>query len=137
MRPLITIFFIIFAVSVLFSGTIIGNFRGQPGFNKVTLKWTSEGEQNLKGFEIERSFENKEGTFLGVGSVSASQEIKQKKEYEYEDKTVFKGGARTFYYRLKIVDTDGGATYTKPPISVSPTISNARQTWGSIKAMFR
>jgi hypothetical protein len=38
---------------------------------------------------------------------------------------------------LKIVDKDGQATTYSQVISIAPTISSARQTWGSIKAMFR
>ncbi|MFQ5651614.1 MAG: hypothetical protein ACE5IY_16885 [bacterium] len=132
-----TIWFLLsVSVPFLFAGTIIGDFHAQPGFNKVTLKWTSENEINLKGFEIERSFENKASSFRKIDFVKASDEEKTKKEYVYEDKSVFKAADRTFYYRLKILDKDGSSSYSDI-ISVSPTISSARQTWGSIKAMFR
>jgi hypothetical protein len=124
--------------NMLFAGAIIVHFDAQPGFNQVTLKWTTENEINLKGFEIERSLDNSNSNnFKLVDFVKASEELKNRKEYSYEDKSVFKQEfERTYYYRLKIVDKDNSFTYSKV-ISVIPTISSARQTWGSIKAMFR
>jgi hypothetical protein len=125
------------AASFGHAGTIILNFHGQPGFNKVTLNWTTQNEVNLKGFEVERSIEDpSKGSFKKVDFVKASTELKDKKTYTFEDKSVFKQVARTFYYRLKIVDSNDSYSYSKA-IPVTPTISSARQTWGSIKAMFR
>ncbi|MFQ5754391.1 MAG: hypothetical protein ACE5HI_20630, partial [bacterium] len=71
-----------------------------------------------------------------IDFVKASDEQKDKKEYMYKDKSVFKQLDRSYFYRLKIVDKDNSFSYSKV-ISVKPTISSARQTWGSIKAMFR
>ncbi|TDI82956.1 MAG: hypothetical protein E2O78_08910 [Caldithrix sp.] len=124
------------AIPLLIAGTIVLDFHGQTGFNKVTIKWTSQNEVNLKGFEIERSFDEKSSNFKMLKFLPAKQEQKDKKQYEYEDTTVFKSTERTFYYRLKIIDMDGSSSHSKI-ISVSPTVSSARQTWGSIKAMFR
>ncbi|MFQ5637417.1 MAG: hypothetical protein ACE5IR_05430 [bacterium] len=123
--------------NVVFGGAIVLNFQGQPGYNRVTLKWTSQNEINLKGFEVERSFDNKDKkNFKQIAFIKPGSEQLDKKQYTYEDKSVFKSNARTFHYRLKIVDKDGRSSYSKV-ISVTPTVSSARQTWGSIKAMFR
>lgn len=127
----------IVGVGLVLGGTIISNFQAQPGYNQVTLKWTSQNETNLKGFEVERSLDNSNTqNFKKIDFVRASAENKPKKEYTYVDRTVFKGSERTFHYRLKVVDHDGKFSYSKV-ISVTPTVSSARQTWGSIKAMFR
>lgn len=125
------------AVPLLFAGAIIIDFHGQPGFNKVTLKWTTQNEINLKGFDVERSLDkDNASSFKKIDFIKVSDEQKDKKEYSFEDNTVFKSTDRTFYYRLKIVDNDGTSSFSKT-IEVNPTISSARQTWGSIKAMFR
>lgn len=129
-------FILVLSINALVAGTIIGNFKAVPGLNKVVLSWTSEKEDNLRGFDVERSLENKTSTFRNVDFVTVSTDGADKKEYTYEDRTVFKGSDRTYYYRLKIIDNDNTSTYSEI-ISVSPTISSARQTWGSIKAMFR
>lgn len=131
------ILILIIASNFLMAGTIILDFVGQPGFNRVTIKWTTQNEIDLKGFEIERSFENKSESFKKVDFIKASSETKDKKEYTYEDRSIFKSSDRTLYYRLKIINNNEPDTYYEKIISVKPTISSARQTWGSIKAMFR
>lgn len=123
-------------INLLFAGAIVTDFHGQPGYNQVTLKWTTQNEIDLKGYEVQRSLDSTDENFKEIDFVEASDEEKDKKEYSYEDKSVFKSSSRTFYYRLKIVDNDEKHSYSKT-ISVTPTVSSARQTWGSIKAMFR
>jgi len=124
-------------INLLFAGAIIVEFHGQPGYNQVTLKWTAQNEINLKGYEVERSMDGEDKDFKKIDFVEASESGKDKKEYTYEDKSVFKSSSsRTFHYRLKIVDNDEQHSYSKT-ISVTPTVSSARHTWGSIKAMFR
>jgi len=129
------ILFFIFC-GLLRGGAIIVSFLGVPGYNQVTIKWTTENEVDLKGFEIQRSLDANEKGFKAIDFVNVSNEQKDKKEYKFEDRTVFKSSERTFHYRLKIVDNDDKFSYSKT-ISVVPTVSSARQTWGSIKAMFR
>ncbi len=124
----------ILTVTLAWAGAIVSEFRGEPGRNKVTLKWTSEAEINLKGFEVHRGLNKTE--LDKIDFVDAKGSAVGKTEYVYEDNSVFKSESRVYYYRLKLVDKDGGATETAM-IEVSPTISSARATWGSIKAMFR
>jgi len=131
------VFALILAVPLLYAGTIILDFDASPGFNKVLIKWTTQNEINLKGFEIQRSFDvTSDRNFKAIHFEKASKEQKAKKDYTYEDKSVFKSASRTYHYRLKIVDLDDSFSYSKT-ITVTPTVSSARQTWGSIKAMFR
>jgi len=129
---------IICSLAAVFAGAIVTGFRGEPGFNKVTLKWNSEGENNLRGFEVQRAIVNQDQELEKnkVATLDAKGNAQNRTEYVYEDNSVFKTTGRTYYYRLKIIDQDGRFTYS-PIITVSPTISSARQTWGSIKAMFR
>ncbi len=129
-------FLLISMFSILIAGAIVSDFRAQPGLNKVVIKWKSQNETNLKGFEVERSLDDRVTNFKTVKFVAVKVGSENKKEYEFEDSTVFKSLERTYYYRLKIIDIDDSSSYSKV-ISVSPTISSARQTWGSIKAMFR
>ncbi len=121
-------------VSMAWAGAVVSEFRGEPGRNKVTLKWTSEAEINLKGFEVQRGLNKTELEKLDF--VEAKGATVGKTEYTYEDNSVFKSDGRVYFYRLKLVDKDGGTTETAM-IEVNPTISSARATWGSIKAMFR
>ena len=122
-------------VTAALAGSIVKDFRGEPGFNKVTLRWKAESENNLKGYEIERSFDK--NVWDKVGFVTARGVTVGSAEYTFEDRTVFKPNDRTYHYRLRIVDRDDTFTYFGEIITVSASISSARQTWGSIKAMFR
>jgi hypothetical protein len=132
---ILTLVGIVGTLSLVYAGAVVTGFKGEPGLNKVTLKWFAEGENNLKGFDVERGLSEQQ--FEKIGSVEAKGGPNEKKEYVYEDNTVFKTTGRIYYYRLKIVDKDGQTTTYAQVISVAPTISSARQTWGSIKAMFR
>lgn len=127
-------FILVLSASLMWAGAIVSEFRGEPARNKVTLKWTAEAEVNLKAFEIERGLD--ERTFEKIATVEAKGNPTAKTDYSYEDNTVFKTTARVYYYRLKIIDRDESYTYSNT-IHVNPTISSARATWGSIKAMFR
>ncbi len=121
--------------SMLLAGAVISRFEAEPGLNKVTLRWTTSVESNLKGFEVERGFDGK--SFQFVAFVEAAGNSTTPRDYVYEDRTVFKSTGHVFYYRLKLVDFDGSFVYYDKVVSVTPEISNVRHTWGSIKAMFR
>ncbi len=125
------------SATLLFASAVITEFRGEPGYNKVILTWVSESEQNLKGYELERSLRG-DRDYEKITFVKAKGSTSARTKYTYEDHTVFKSsGGRTYHYRLKIVNKDGTSSYYKEKVTVTPVISSARQTWGSIKAMFR
>ena len=92
-------------------------------------------ESNLKNFEIQRSIDST--NFQKIGIKEAAGNSTEPKEYTYEDKTVFKPTANTYYYRLKLINNDGTFSYFNKVLKVVPQISSVRHTWGSIKAMFR
>ncbi len=125
---------LIFA-SVLWSSAVVTNFRGEPGHNKVVLKWTTISEVHCKEYVIERSLDKQ--TFNKIGSVRAKGNMSERTDYQYEDKTVFRAASNTFHYRLRIIDQDGTETKYSEIVTVTPAISGVRHTWGSIKAMFR
>lgn len=127
--------FIVLLATVLFGGAVISDFHGEPGHNKVTLYWKTLAETNVKGFRLERGTDDKR--FSRLDFVKGKGNSTRTVEYKYEDKSVFKPTGRTFYYRIIIENLDGSTTTYPEIISVSPSVSSARQTWGSIKAMFR
>ena len=133
-RMICIVALLVLSLALAWAGAVVSDFRGEPGRNKVTLKWTSEAEINLKGFEIERGLSKTE--MEKIEMIEAKGAAVGKTEYVFEDNSVFKSDGRVYYYRLKIVDKDGLSTYTTT-IEVNPIISSARATWGSIKAMFR
>jgi len=121
---------------MLYAGAVIIDFRGEPGSNKVTLYWSTLNETSCKGFQIERSLNKTD--FEKIDFVKGAGNSFERKDYKFVDKTVFKPEInRTFYYRIKIINEDNSVSIYAVVISVIPSISGARYTWGSIKALFR
>ena len=132
---ILILIFVSFIISILFAGAVIVDFKGEASNNKVILKWSTISEANCKEFQIERSLDQR--NFHKIGTIEAAGNSSQRKDYEYEDKSVFRTTANTFHYRIKIVDKDGTESHFSETVSVTPSISGVRHTWGSIKALFR
>ena len=137
MEKLTVLFIVTFVLlsSLVYGGAVVSDFRGEPGINLVTLKWIVKAESNLKGYEVLRSFDGT--SYEKIGFVEVNNTLSGEKTYTFSDKSVFKPTDRTFYYKLKFVDMDNSSQEYDKIIVLSPNISSARHTWGSIKAMFR
>jgi len=128
--------FIVFSSIILYAGAVIVDFRGEPGSNKVTLRWATMSEVNCKGFQIERSLNRTE--YTKIGFLKGAGTSSERKEYEYVDRTIFKTTtSRTFYYRIKIQNTDNSESTYYQVVAITPAISGIKHTWGSLKALFR
>jgi len=121
---------------LLSAGSIISSFTAEPGLNRVELKWVVTAESNLKGYYVLRSLDDTAFEKISPMISSAKDDEASEHTYTYVDATVFKPTGRTFYYKLQIVNKDG-STSEYGHLIISPQISSARETWGSIKAMFR
>ncbi|MBN1559262.1 hypothetical protein JW998_03385 [candidate division KSB1 bacterium] len=132
--------FILFAalityVTVSFAGAVIIDFRAETATNQVILKWIVTAEQGLQGYRILRSMDG--ASFQKVGFVAALGVSSNERSYSFIDKSVFKSANRTYHYKIQLVNSDGSVDNFEKSVTVSPQISSARQTWGSLKAMFR
>lgn len=133
---LILTVFIIFSSIIVYAGAVIVDFRGEPATNKVILRWSSVSEFNCKEYQIERSLDRIE--FKKVGFKDGAGNSSTRIDYLFEDKSVYKTTInRTFYYRIKIINMDNSESVFTQIVAVTPSISGARYTWGSIKALFR
>ena len=118
--------------TVLLGGSILVNFEAFPMDNSIRLEWDSEQEIDLFEYQIERSATG--GDFMYIGFLAPQGD---NSHYTYLDETVFaKITDRTYSYRIKILEKDESYTYSSV-ITVTPILSAARETWGSIKAIFR
>jgi len=74
------------------------------------LKWSTEWENNNKGFEIQRArLENiNQGNFEIIGFVARSGNSSEVKSYSYTDKNINSGKYR---YRIKQTDNNGNSEY--------------------------
>jgi len=84
----------------------------------VMLKWATASEVNNSHFDIQRSIDNKK--FETIGSVKGAGTSVKKVNYSFTDAANL--SARTVYYRLKQVDFDGKADYSKT-VSIVNTVA--------------
>lgn len=135
MRGCVILLLVLVIVAVQ-AGSIISSFTGEPGYNRVDLKWVVTAESGLRGYYILRSLDDTSYDKVSPLIAAAKTDESTEQTYHYSDTSVFKQTGRTFYYKLQIVNKDG-STSEYGHLVISPQISSARETWGSIKAMFR
>ena len=96
-------------------------FEGRMGFNNVVLlNWQTALEINNDHFEIERSLDGVR--FERIGNVKATN-FSNGSKYEFEDKQYNEG---TNYYRIKQVDFDGNASFSKIVSVYNRTVNTVR-----------
>lgn len=81
-------------------------FSAEKSTNGVLLKWTSSSEVNASSFVIEKSSTGTQ--FVPIGEVKAAGG-NGIQHYSYTDATTLEGKS---YYRLRMVDIDGGYSYS-------------------------
>ncbi len=124
---------ILLVAGVLYAATELQYFTGKNESDTILLEWKTGSEDNLNRFEIERSA-SEPNNYMNIGSVTA---IGSNSYYYFRDNaSVQNNSVPVFYYRLKIVDNNGNYVYSQT-ITVTHVISSVRDTWGSIKAIFR
>lgn len=74
----------------------------------VLLKWSTESEQNVSHFEVERGIDG--SVFAPIANVRATGNSSSTENYQFIDPSP---GTGKVYYRLKMVDLDGAATYSR------------------------
>lgn len=76
---------------------------------KVNLNWATEKETNFSRFELERSTDGK--NFAPIAIVFSMENTSGSNKYSYTDDISVNTEAN-FYYRLKMIDTDGRYSYS-------------------------
>ena len=84
----------------------LSGFRAGINGKNITLSWTSLQEINTQSFVIDKS-SNGIG-WQSIGSVAAAGSVSVPKNYQFTDTK----GADINYYRLKIIDINGSASYS-------------------------
>jgi hypothetical protein len=83
----------------------LNEFTGKVMPQHNELKWIVEDEQNLSGYELERSSTG--SSYIKIATINSRNQTSQS-TYSYNDLTPpFEG-----YYRLKMIDLDGTFTYS-------------------------
>jgi len=87
------------------------NFTGEKKDNRNLLQWSTGTELNNLGFEVEYSNNGSDFNKLAfISSKAANGNSTSVLSYEFSDANNFNGNA---YYRLKQVDKDGRASFSK------------------------
>ncbi|MCC6865710.1 MAG: hypothetical protein IT280_06065 [Ignavibacteria bacterium] len=128
-----TVYLLIILAGVIYAATELQYFTGKNESDSILLEWKTGTEDNLNRFEIERSA-SEPNNYVKIGSISA---IGNNSYYYFRDNaTLMVPESPVYYYRLKLVDNSGNHVYSQT-ITVTHVISSVRDTWGSIKAIFR
>jgi hypothetical protein len=117
---------------LLWAATELQYFTAKNESDAILLEWKTGVEDNLNRFEIERSA-SEPNNFMHIGTVTA---IGSNSYYYFRDESAASPTSPIYFYRLKLVDNNGGHVYSQT-ITVTHVISSVRDTWGSIKAIFR
>ncbi|WP_051360120.1 T9SS type A sorting domain-containing protein [Adhaeribacter aquaticus] len=86
----------------------LASFTGANQGQAVELKWVTATEENNSYFQVERSTDGK--TFSQIGQVVGKGTTKLQQTYSFTDKAI---ASATYYYRLRQVDFNGAAEYSK------------------------
>ena len=130
MKAIKTVFILFTFFSFVLGNAVIVEWKAEPGVDKITLQWKTSEENNIQKFVIERSIDNKHFTDIGEVAPRGPGYL-----YKFIDNNIGKVKS-LFYYRLRIVNTNGTVQRTDV-LQVIPNISSLTRTWGSIKALFR
>ncbi|MCF7823423.1 MAG: discoidin domain-containing protein [Candidatus Marinimicrobia bacterium] len=128
-----TTFLVLVLISGLWAGNTISDLQGWAEDTRIILQWRTDAENQIKGFEIQRSADGI--NYYQIGFLFAQG---QSSSYTYVDDSIMaKVSGRNFHYRLKITNTSGDNEPGNYDITVESNISNVNHTWGSVKALFR
>ncbi len=102
------------------------SFTAKKAGANVLVTWKTAAEMNVSRFEIELAKGNSEFSqnhFIKIGEVSSQGNSASGFQYNFTDVETHKAGVR--YYRLKIVDIDGGFSYS----AVRPVVFDDEIQW--------
>ena len=83
-----------------------GEWRGKSGY----LAWKTTGEEKMEKFLVERSTDGRQFGSIGTIAAKGKNAGTTLTEYDYYDELSQNG---SYYYRLKMMETDGNFTYSK------------------------
>ncbi len=99
-------------------------FTGKIANKDAVLNWTTAYEKNTNRFVVERLEAGSE-LWEVVRSIAAKGNTNTASNYNFTDKNAFLTSASTLYYRLRIIDKDGGEELSNT-IVLKPEITNLK-----------
>lgn len=128
------LFLFLVTAGIAFAGLTFEYFTGKTNSEGILLEWKTGDENGTVKFEVERSASTP-NSFIYVKTVNANG---NNSYYSFLDNGVeIRNSSNSiYYYRLKCYNSSGSYSYTNS-ITVVHTVSGIKNTWGSIKAIFR
>ena len=83
------------------------NFSAKKNNGSININWTSDNESGLSNYDVQRSSDGR--NFSNIQSVQSRNSVSRTSYSATDNKPVNGIG----YYRLKMVEVDGSATYSK------------------------
>ena len=130
----LTLLLVLALAAVALQGAVIKGVSGYSNGTNITVRWQSEDESGVIGYEVAR----KSGTVSTFIVLSPSLQTKGSgASYEFVDETAFRVTDSFYQYRITAIYSDGHRSPDPSYVTVTHSVSSVRRTWGSIKAMFR
>ncbi len=85
------------------------SFTGAYKNNATLLNWVAENQVNFSYYDIERSTDGTNFSSIGLKAVTGNSSTRE--NYQFND-DLSSFSASAFYYRLKMIDTDGNFKYS-------------------------
>ena len=110
-----------------------GSLRADSDGSYITVRWESENESGVSYYVLERKA-GLNGSFMTLAELPTKG---NGSTYQFVDETAYRVSETIYKYQVKVIFSNGQAPVYYGPITAIPRTSDARRTWGSIKAMFR
>lgn len=129
----LTFLMIIFSAGIVYSALTLQYFTAKNSQDGILLEWKTGDEGGVSTFDIERSAGNL-NNFIYITTIHSTG---NNSYYSYQDNNITTNPTQSiYYYRLKCIMPNGSYIYSGV-ISVVSSVSGIKDTWGSIKAIFR
>jgi hypothetical protein len=133
-KPLSSTLLLLALFATIAQGAVIKGVSGYSNGTNITVRWQSEDESGVIGYEIAR----KSGTVTTFLVLAPSLPTRGSgASYEFIDETAFRVSDSYYQYRITAIYGDGHRSSDPSYVTVTHSVSSVRRTWGSIKAMFR
>jgi hypothetical protein len=85
------------------------SFTARNMASHIALNWQTDNEQDMIGYEVERSFDGRQFTNIKTVAARGGSLVN---DYAYNDADAFRSSSNTVYYRIKFLDVAGEVFYS-------------------------
>lgn len=86
-------------------------FTVTPLGNDAVLQWSTQQEMNCQRYIVQRGYDGQQ--FEDIGNVNAAGTVDYTSKYAFTDHGIRNSGKPIVYYRLHVMDKDGGSSFSK------------------------